>query len=104
LAQVLRNWNTWGEIFILAIFTHNCKIYITHRERIEPTFVNIKQTAYFQYIRLIFSALRQHTKCKQVVTLAFYLGNVAQKVKGDGKSIAPYLYPIYSFDPAKHQK
>jgi hypothetical protein len=53
---------------------------------------------------LIFSALRQHIKCKKVVTLAFYLGNVAQKVKGDGKSIAPYLYPIYSFDPAKHQK
>ena len=45
---------------------------------------------------MIFSALRQHAKCKQVVTLAFYLGNVAQKVKGYGKSIAPYLYPIYS--------
>ncbi|CAL6170507.1 hypothetical protein AT1219_20375 [Vibrio alginolyticus] len=53
---------------------------------------------------MIFSALRHHIKCKQVVTLAFYLGNVTQKVKGDGKSIAPYLYPIYSFAPAKHQK
>jgi len=104
LAQVLRNWNTWGEIFILAIFTPNCKIYVTHRGHIESTFVNIKQTAYFQYIRLIFSALRQHKKCKQVVTLAFYLGNVAQKVKGYGKPIAPYFYLLHSFGPTKHQK